>query len=104
MLHDGTLTLAGLPGSIGTAGDAYGNAQAETDAYDNAQAETTEPTVGLCKSGRPVTDHRDGSPFRDGTGSPGLTWGPPARGFPRGRAPPMSSPGPRRWCRRPCPP
>ena len=45
LLHDDTLTLAGLPGSIGTAGDAYDNAQAET-------------TVGLYKSGRP----RDGSP------------------------------------------
>ena len=44
LLHDATLTLAGLPGSIGTAGDAYDNAQAET-------------TVGLYKSGRP----RDGS-------------------------------------------
>ena len=30
------LTLAGLPGSIGTAGDAY----------DNAQAETTQTTIG----------------------------------------------------------
>ena len=58
LLHDDTLTLAGLPGSIGTAGDAYDNAQAETDASDNAQAETTETTVGLYKSGR----HRDGSP------------------------------------------
>jgi hypothetical protein len=28
---DDALTLAGLPGSIGTAGDAYDNAQAETN-------------------------------------------------------------------------
>ena len=47
LLHDDTLTLAGLPGSIGSIGTAG-------DAYDNAQAETT---VGLYKSGRP----RDGS-------------------------------------------
>jgi transposase InsO family protein len=44
-----TLHLAGLTGSIGTVGDAYDNALAET-------------TIGLCK-GECV---RDGSPFRDG--------------------------------------
>jgi putative transposase len=44
-----TLMLAGLAGSIGTVGDAYDNALAET-------------TIGLCKS----ECTRDGSPFRDG--------------------------------------
>ena len=44
-----TLMLAGLAGSIGTVGDAYGNALAET-------------TIGLYKS----ECVRDGSPFRDG--------------------------------------
>jgi hypothetical protein len=47
-----TLTLAGLPGSTGTAGDAYDNALAET-------------TVGLYKSARPgtgtLTGHRSGT-------------------------------------------
>ena len=44
-----TLMLAGLAGSIGTVGDAYDNALAET-------------TIGLYKS----ECARDGSPFRDG--------------------------------------
>jgi putative transposase len=44
-----TLMLAGLAGSIGTVGDAYDNALAET-------------TIGLYKS----ECVRDGSPFRDG--------------------------------------
>jgi putative transposase len=44
-----TLCLAGLTGSIGTVGDAYGNALAET-------------TIGLYK----CECVRDGSPFRDG--------------------------------------
>jgi putative transposase len=48
-----TLTLAGLAGSSGTAGDAYDNTLAET-------------TVGLCKSGPSRQGHPDGSPFRDG--------------------------------------
>jgi hypothetical protein len=82
------------------AGDAYDNAQAETDASDNAQAETTETTVGLYKSGRPVTDHR----FRGRRRGRRLDMGTPARGLPREPRAPHVKPGSPPCGGDPCPP